>query len=265
MSREVMQMALENCRLLAARHRNEDWAKHILRFCEEGEVKAEVLREALEQPQESTHSADCYKWHHECAKAEVERLRERNPWKDAIDHELVQIESAADSYDDPAKALNDLIHWHVCVATDPKVNGGFALVPVEAGSALQRMGDNAHELGLDYEAKNPLGGPAKIFDAMADSIRAGDDYHATLKRFGYAEQISSEPLANQSANQAKTSGSPVKEPVAWLDEEINCAYTPEELDGGSAEGLLPLYTTPPRRKNVTYVCPVCAASLERQE
>lgn len=39
-----------------------------------------------------------------------------------------------------------------------------------------------------------------------------------------------------------------QEPVAWLDEEINCAYTPEELDGGSAEGLLPLYTTPPRRE-----------------
>jgi len=24
-----------------------------------------------------THSADCYKWHHECAIAEVERLREK--------------------------------------------------------------------------------------------------------------------------------------------------------------------------------------------
>ena len=167
---------------------------------------------ALEQPQESTHSADCYKWHHECAKAEVERLRKRNPWKDAIDHELVQIESTADSYDDPAKALNDLIHWHVCVATDPKVNGGFALVPVEAESALKRMADNARELGLDYEAKNPLGGPAKIFDAMADSIRAGDDYHATLKRFGYAEQISSEPLANPAANHAETFGSPLECP-----------------------------------------------------
>jgi len=41
---------------------------------------------------------------------------------------------------------------------------------------------------------------------------------------------------------------PVQEPVAWLDEEINCAYTPEELDGGTADGLVPLYTAPPRRE-----------------
>jgi len=41
---------------------------------------------------------------------------------------------------------------------------------------------------------------------------------------------------------------PVQEPVAWLDEEINCAYTPEELDGGTADGLVPLYTAPPQRK-----------------
>lgn len=38
-----------------------------------------------------------------------------------------------------------------------------------------------------YAAQNPLGGPAKVFDAMADAIRAGDDYHATLRRYGFAE------------------------------------------------------------------------------
>jgi hypothetical protein len=41
---------------------------------------------------------------------------------------------------------------------------------------------------------------------------------------------------------------PEQEPMAWLDEEINCAYTPQELDGGSADGLLPLFTHPPRRE-----------------
>ena len=33
-----------------------------------------ALRAALAEPQ-STHSADCYQWHHDCAVAEVERLR----------------------------------------------------------------------------------------------------------------------------------------------------------------------------------------------
>lgn len=34
------------------------------------------LEAALAKPEtQSTHSADCYKWHHKCAIAEVERLR----------------------------------------------------------------------------------------------------------------------------------------------------------------------------------------------
>ena len=63
---------------------------------------------------------------------------------------------------------------------------------------------------------------------------------------------------------------PVQEPVAWM------VYT---LDGKSvcvtdnpADFIewrsLPLYTAPPQRKplrTVIYACPICAASLERQE
>ena len=44
-------LALENIRLLAARQRNEDWAKHVLRFCTEAGSSATVLRA---QPQETT-------------------------------------------------------------------------------------------------------------------------------------------------------------------------------------------------------------------
>lgn len=39
----------------------------------------------------------------------------------------------------------------------------------------------------EYEKQNPLGGPAKVFDAMADAIRAGDSYESVLKLYGYAE------------------------------------------------------------------------------
>lgn len=31
------------------------------------------------------------------------------------------------------------------------------------------------------------------------------------------------------------------EPVAWYDEEMDCAYTASELDGGTADGLAPLF------------------------
>ena len=37
-----------------------------------------------------------------------------------------------------------------------------------------------------YQHKNPLGGPAKVFEAMAACIRAGDDYHRVLAEYGFA-------------------------------------------------------------------------------
>ena len=41
---EKMRMSLENCRLLAARHRKEDWALLILGFCAEAGVVGSVTR-----------------------------------------------------------------------------------------------------------------------------------------------------------------------------------------------------------------------------
>ena len=42
--RDELLAALENCRLLAARHRKEEWAGHVLRFCVESGVAGEVMR-----------------------------------------------------------------------------------------------------------------------------------------------------------------------------------------------------------------------------
>lgn len=40
---------------------------------------------------------------------------------------------------------------------------------------------------VKYQKANPLGGQAKVFQAMADAIRAGDSYESVLLQFGYAE------------------------------------------------------------------------------
>ena len=37
----------------------------------------------------------------------------------------------------------------------------------------------------EYREKNQLGGPAKVFDAMADAIRAGDDFNAVCADYGW--------------------------------------------------------------------------------
>lgn len=46
----ALRIALENCRTLAARHRRQDWAGHILRFCAEAGLKGSVLRQTQEGP-----------------------------------------------------------------------------------------------------------------------------------------------------------------------------------------------------------------------
>ena len=43
---DTLRAALENCRLLAARHRHEEWAQHILRFCLDAGVFATPSRDA---------------------------------------------------------------------------------------------------------------------------------------------------------------------------------------------------------------------------
>ncbi|WP_442256106.1 hypothetical protein ACS0OT_07120 [Stenotrophomonas maltophilia group sp. RY12688] len=56
-------------------------------------------------------------------------------WAAAADRELVAAELGVakidDSTDVAAAKLRELIDWHVSVATDPAVNGGYVLVPVE--------------------------------------------------------------------------------------------------------------------------------------
>ncbi|WP_337054038.1 hypothetical protein [Pseudoxanthomonas sp. USHLN014] len=55
-------------------------------------------------------------------------------WIDAVDHELVNahigVADAADTFEVASRKLDELIRWHVAVATDPAVNGGLKLTPV---------------------------------------------------------------------------------------------------------------------------------------
>ena len=41
------------------------------------------------------------------------------------------------------------------------------------------------EAAKAYAAANPLGGPARVFEAMASRIRAGEDYYSVLDDFGF--------------------------------------------------------------------------------
>jgi hypothetical protein len=49
----------------------------------------------------------------------------------ALERELNTMQSCIESYPTPSEALSAVINWNVQIATDPAVNGGKVLVPVE--------------------------------------------------------------------------------------------------------------------------------------
>ena len=66
------------------------------------------------------------------AKAELDQIK--SCWLRAVDDNMtsshIGVANASDTYHEARKKLSDLIEWHVQVATDPCVNGGFVLVQV---------------------------------------------------------------------------------------------------------------------------------------
>jgi transglutaminase-like putative cysteine protease len=68
-------------------------------------------------------------------------------WKEAMDAELVSMESTADSYATPREAVRALIDWNVAVATDPAVNGKAPSAEwlSEAERLVCKYGDECHE------------------------------------------------------------------------------------------------------------------------
>jgi len=62
---------------------------------------------------------------------EAEKLSAQIPWLRVMDEALVVshcgVANFSDSYDVARKKLHDLIHLEIRMATDPAVNGGFAL------------------------------------------------------------------------------------------------------------------------------------------
>ena len=106
---------------------------------------------------------------------------------------------------------------------------------VSRGTAYDMMRE---ALAKQYAEKNSLGGPAKVFDAMADAIRAGDDYHAVLRQYGFVEAQKQEPVSSdeigigcECANCAngmgecqKEEAQPQEDPVFWYRPCSNGMY-----------------------------------------
>jgi hypothetical protein len=92
-------------------------------------------------------------------------------WLRAIDEEMVVshlgVANADDSYEAAKEKLNNLIGFHVDVATDPKVNGGFKLVPVEPTSEMLDAGEATF---ISTYTGTPTSSPGEVWAAMIAAI-----------------------------------------------------------------------------------------------
>ena len=65
-------------------------------------------------------------------------------WIRAADDEMIcthlGVANLSDSHESAKEKLKSLIDWHVAVATDPAVNGGYQLVPIEPTEAMLKAG-----------------------------------------------------------------------------------------------------------------------------
>lgn len=106
----------------------------------------EILSKKLAYPTawvgcgECDSSFECHEGKQGC----IRRTPIGNVWLRVLDEALVSsfigMANRNDSYEVAKKKLNDLILWNIQVATDPAVNGGFRLLPVDPTKEMQEAG-----------------------------------------------------------------------------------------------------------------------------
>lgn len=88
-------------------------------------------------------------------------------WLRAIDEALVTahigVANAHDTYEQAKAKLDNLIGFHVDVATDPAVNGGWKLMPVEP---TQEMLDAGEDTFVSSLSGTPTSSPITVYRAM---------------------------------------------------------------------------------------------------
>ena len=102
--------------------------------------------------------------------AAIARMRTKSVpegWLRAIDEALVTahigVANAHDTYEQAKAKLDNLIGFHVDVATDPAVNGGWKLVPIEPTSEMLGAGEDTF---VTTYTGTPVSAPIDVYRAM---------------------------------------------------------------------------------------------------
>lgn len=120
---------------LTERMPNPDKHDRVLIYTEGYDFGGEQIQELLHVGNPSAEECRLIRIGWDAALARMRTQGAPDGWLRAIDEALVVahlgVAEAEDGYEEARRKLNELICWHVTVATDPAVNGGFKLMPVE--------------------------------------------------------------------------------------------------------------------------------------
>jgi hypothetical protein len=108
----------------------------------------------------------------EAARASAQRAIDgpmNSGWVRAADDEMIGthlgVANLSDSYESAKSKINMLIAWHIAVAIDPKVNGGYQLVPIEPTAEMcKAYANSTYADDESMEARN-------VWQAMTEAAR----------------------------------------------------------------------------------------------
>ena len=141
-----------------------------------------------------------------------QQLSAAQAWRTAVEEELIVCGIFNESHNDPKKALNDAIQWHVGVALDPQVSQQ-AMGLINQGKLLADAAAQANELRL-RELLVRLSDTVEALDGTSiENERLVDDYRATLAT----------PLGDMTA---------LREVIAQVLDEAEQVYSAEQVRSG---------------------------------
>lgn len=176
------------------------------------ELLAAEYRKAGANPAACELMAGRASWPNQMAlNAIIAALTPPEGWVAAADRELVAAEIGVaktdDSTDVASAKLRALIDWHVSVATDPAVNGGYVLVPVEPtpGLLMSMAIRGDHALGCPgyydqemFKAAGHVSHHRTLEVAISEARKqheevVGAGFYSPEREAGYAAMLSARP------------------------------------------------------------------------
>ncbi|MFY4709896.1 hypothetical protein [Burkholderia glumae] len=153
---------------------------------------------------------------------------EKNEWKDAVDAELVTIQSTADIYAGPKEAVKALIDWHVQVALDPAVSAAARSLNADTAEAIDRY---QAVCAAAYQLAGIVGAPLRFLDALSDAANGepmSADEALNLLPVGLDEI--------DEVNRSAAAPADVREPSAWVTPEGDRSITQSQKQGMLRDG-----------------------------